>query len=186
MRALRHLPNAISLLRIALVVPAIGFLLDQAYAQALIIVAIAGVSDALDGYLAKHYGWHSALGAILDPLADKVLLVASYIALAYMELLPLWLTVLVLARDLIIVGGTIAYYVLIGRVAMSPSWSSKINTVLQIALVLWVITTQLAQWDAAWITPLVWLVAATSAWSGASYVLVWGRNAMRAVGTHGQ
>jgi len=183
--SLRHLPNIISLLRVALVAPAIWLMLQLRYTEALVIVLVAGLSDALDGYLAKRFGWHSALGALLDPMADKVLLVASYVALAYLHLVPLWLAVLVLARDLVIVIGAAAYYSLIGRIEMAPSISSKINTVAQIVLVLVVIISQLQPWiPPALITVLLWSVAATSVWSGVSYVTVWGRYAVRATTPH--
>ncbi|MEK6748354.1 MAG: CDP-alcohol phosphatidyltransferase family protein [Pseudomonadota bacterium] len=185
MNALRHLPNLISLLRVALVGPALWFLLQLRYAEALATVFVAGASDALDGYLAKRYAWHSRIGAVLDPLADKILLIASYIALAYLQLVPLWLAVLILARDLIIVTGATAYYFLIVRIDMTPSISSKINTVAQIALVLLVIVAQLLPWLAPdVIAYAIWAVAATSVWSGVSYVAVWSRHALRAAARH--
>lgn len=87
----RDIPNIISVFRILLVLPVVWLLLQQQYTMALVLFAIAGVSDALDGFLAKHNGWESRLGTILDPLADKLLLVCSFLTLAWLGLIPFWL-----------------------------------------------------------------------------------------------
>ena len=99
------IPNLISVLRIFLSVPVVWMLLEQRFDIALILFAIAGVSDGLDGFLAKHYGWQSRLGGLLDPMADKILLVSSYVSLALLGLIPVWLMLLVILRDLVIVTG---------------------------------------------------------------------------------
>lgn len=174
----RDIPNLISILRIALVVPVVWALLSGQFGLALLLFAIAGVSDGIDGYLAKHYHWESRLGSILDPLADKLLLVASFAALTWLELLPLWLLLLVLGRDLIIISGGLAYHYWVGKFELVPLWSSKINTVLQIALVLLVMIQQ--QWLPMHTLPVLittWLVVASVIHSGTEYVLVWGRRA---------
>jgi len=145
---------------------------------ALVIFAIAGISDALDGFLAKHYHWESRLGSILDPIADKLLLVASFTTLAWLGLIPIWLLWLVIGRDLVIVLGGVAYHYVVGKFELLPLWSSKINTVMQILLVLLVMLQQL------WITEFQqlvtigkWLVVASVFNSGTEYVLVWGLRA---------
>ena len=85
------IPNIISMLRIILVIPTVMLLLNERYGQALILFAVAGASDGLDGYIAKRYHYVSRLGTILDPLADKLLLVCTYLALGWLGLLPAWL-----------------------------------------------------------------------------------------------
>jgi len=86
---LRHLPNLISMLRILMVPPVAWLIVEQHYALALGLFVVAGVSDGVDGFLAKHYGWTSRLGSILDPLADKLLLSVSFVTLAWLGHLPL-------------------------------------------------------------------------------------------------
>ncbi|MDE2089174.1 MAG: CDP-alcohol phosphatidyltransferase family protein, partial [Gammaproteobacteria bacterium] len=107
----RDLPNLISVLRMLLVLPVVALLMTEHYREALLLFGLAGLSDALDGFLAKRYGWTSRLGAVLDPLADKILLVSSYIALGWLRLLPLWLVAAVIVRDLVIVIGAAVYWI---------------------------------------------------------------------------
>lgn len=179
---LSYLPNLISLARIILVIPVVWALLTGDFAIALILFAVAGFSDALDGFLAKHYHWESRLGSILDPLADKLLLVASFASLTYLALLPQWLLWLVLGRDVLIVTGGLAYHFLLGKFELYPLWSSKINTALQIGLILLVIFQQQGIVDAEhWITIGIWLVVASVINSGSEYILVWGVRAWRIV-----
>lgn len=167
-------------MRIVLVAPILWALLNEQFTVALILFAVAGFSDALDGFLAKHYHWESRLGSILDPLADKVLLIMSFAALAWLGLLPIWLLWLVLARDFMIVAGAIAYHYLIGSYTLLPLWSSKINTALQIALVLLVVLQQqwLPELQGA-VTIGGWLVVASVLNSGTEYIVVWGLQAWR-------
>ena len=175
---LRNLPNFISLLRILLVPPVVFFILQQNYMTALIIFVIAGVSDGIDGWLAKRFNWQSALGAILDPLADKLLLVSSYVCFSWLELLPQWLVVSVILRDVVIVTGGVLYRVYFGKVEMSPSYISKLNTLMQSVL----ITSMLV--SLAWlsinevvITVLIWTVLFTTIASGLMYVISWSTRA---------
>ncbi|MDO8825633.1 CDP-alcohol phosphatidyltransferase family protein [Methylophaga sp.] len=176
----RDIPNLICLFRILLVGPIVWLMLHENFSVALLLVAIAGISDGLDGFLARHFHWQSRLGSIIDPLADKLLLVATFATLTYMQLLPLWLLLLVLGRDILIVCGALAYHLKFGEYELTPLWSSKINTVFQIALVLLVIVQQ--QWlpqAATWSTTLIWLVVASVIISGSEYIVVWGTNAWR-------
>ncbi len=106
---MRHLPNLLTCLRLALVLPVAWLLLRQQYPQALWLFLLAGLSDALDGLLARRFGWTSRLGAWLDPIADKLLLVISYVCLTLNGLVPVWLTAVLLLRDLVIVGGAGAF-----------------------------------------------------------------------------
>jgi len=180
LRPVRHIPNIISILRILLVIPVVMLLLERQYGAALILFAIAGISDGVDGFLAKHFGWQSRLGSILDPLADKLLLVCSFLSLAWLGLIPLALVVAVMLRDLIIVLGAIALHYRYGHFEMQPTRVSKVNTFCQIVLVLAVVFYHGEFAQIPWIVDsLVYIVWATTLISGANYVWIWGRYALR-------
>ena len=180
---LQHLPNLISALRIVLVLPLAWSLLQHDFDIALLLVFIAGVSDALDGFLAKHYGWTSALGSVLDPLADKLLLVVTFLSLGYLALVPAWLVIAVLARDIVIVTGGVAYYVSIGHFDMAPTLVSKLNTLMQLVLVFGIVLAQVFDFPRMWMIEIgLWIVLATTVLSGIDYVWTWGRNAWRVSG----
>ena len=169
------LPNAITLARLCLVPVVVWLVLRQDFAVAFWLFACAGLSDAVDGWIARRRG-PSALGAVLDPVADKALLVSLYVALAAVRVLPDWLAILVVFRDLVIVGGVLALSFLGHAVAIRPLLISKINTALQILLVaLALLQTAYSQafapaFDYALAAVLVWMVAATTTASGAAYV----------------
>src|SRR5271168_2338561 len=118
----------ISVIRMALVVPIAICLARHQLAATLLLFAVAAVSDAADGYLARRFGWQSELGGLLDPIADKLLLVTAFITLGYLGLVPLWLVVAAVARDVIIVSGAAAYRGFIGPLTAHPSIVSKFNT----------------------------------------------------------
>ena len=171
--SLSHLPNIITIARIALVPVMILLLKDQDYAAGLIVFVIAGASDALDGYLAKRLNVQSRLGAILDPVADKLLLVSAYVMLAVLGHIPFWLVLVVVFRDLLIVGGYMLYTSHAGPVKMRPSILSKLNTLMQITLVAVILAQQAAglAWPLAEV--LVYVVLATTVVSGAHYLWSW-------------
>jgi len=176
----RDLPNLITGLRILLVAPLAWALLSGHFAAALTLFVLAGASDGIDGYLARRFGWQSRLGALLDPLADKLLLVATYLALGWLGFLPPSLVALVLGRDLVIVAGAVAYRLRFGRLDLAPSLLSKFNTVLQIALALVAILSTGLGWLPGWSTELlVVAVFASTLLSGLHYVGVWSGRAWR-------
>lgn len=180
---LRSLPNIISALRIVLVGPIAWCLLSERYEEALLLFLIAGISDGIDGYLAKHFSWQTRLGSILDPLADKLLLVTTYLALARLEVVPIWLAVAVVARDVVVVAGAFAFHSLIGRYEMAPSLISKLNTVAQIGLAVAAVASLSVLPLPPWLLHgLILLVFATTLLSGADYVWTWGSRAYRARG----
>lgn len=175
------IPNLITVVRILLVVPIAGALLQQQYGVALVLFFVAGVSDGLDGFLAKQFGWTSRLGAILDPLADKALLLTCYAVLTWVALLPVWLLVMIVARDLIIVMGAVIYNAYVERFEAFPTLISKLNTLLQILLVLLVIVRQINDWFGPfWEALLVYAVSVSVVWSGLDYVITWSRRARNA------
>ena len=145
---------------------------------ALIIFIVASVSDALDGYLAKRYGWSSQLGSFLDPLADKLLLVSVFSSCVIVGIVPLWLLVAVFSRDVIVGIGAAIYHFLIEEFKGAPPFSSKLNTALQaLYLVLVIANQELLQLPEAWMLYLVYCVAGTTVISGIEYVWVWGMKA---------
>ncbi len=177
----RHIPNIISVIRILLVLPIALALAHQLLALSIMLFAVAAISDAADGFLAKRFGWQSELGAALDPIADKLLLVTVFITLSFMNLVPLWLMVAAVARDVIIVSGAAAYRMVIGPLTAHPSLVSKINTLCQAAYILAVVGRAKFSMPPEWIiTWLGALVFATVAVSGIDYVLVYGRRAAAA------
>ncbi len=177
----RDIPNLLTIGRIVLVGPILWLLADERYSQALLIFAVAGISDGLDGYLAKRNGWETRLGSFLDPVADKLLLVGCYVVLGWVGLLPLWLVLLVLGRDVVIVSGALAFHFLVGRFDAEPTLISKINTFAQIVLVLAVIAHQLlSAVPGSVIEALTFAVVITTLASGIGYVAAWGQRARRA------
>ncbi len=138
----------------------------------------AAVSDVADGFLAKRFGWQSALGGILDPVADKLLLATTLVVLAVLRLIPLWLMVAALARDIVIVLGAIAYRLYVGPVQAHPAGVSKLNTLCQAAFVFGVIGREQFSIPPAWLVVLLGaLTFMTVMISGIDYVLRYGRSA---------
>ena len=173
------LPNLISALRILLILPIIVLLVREQFVLALVLFVIAGASDVVDGYLARRYGWSSWLGSWLDPVADKSMQVSVYISLAWLELIPVWLVVAVIARDLIIVTGGLVYYFWIEKVEAEPSWASKINTAIQMLLVVVVLFDQgIVQLPDGWIDILVYVVLGSILLSGAGSIKTRGKRAL--------
>jgi cardiolipin synthase len=181
----RDIPNALTMLRMALAVPSALLLLEDRFNAALLIFLVAGLSDGLDGYLAKRFGWRSRLGSILDPLADKILLVTNYVVLGWLGWIPTWLVMAVIGRDLIVVSGAVTYHVWVGRYEMAPSIASKINTTMQIVLAVVVVASLALLSVPEWLMDgLIYTVLATTVWSGVDYVWTWGLQAYRARDRH--
>jgi cardiolipin synthase (CMP-forming) len=134
---LKYLPNAFSLARLILIVPFLMYLHTAHYSIALYIFIFAGISDGLDGWLARCFNWQSRFGSFIDPLADKLLIASSFISLALLAQLPWWLVSLVFFRDLTISLGVMAWQRFIPqRLDFKPTWLSKINTCLQLTLII--------------------------------------------------
>jgi len=132
----RHLPNVICLIRIALIWPIAAALNAGEQLAALSLFIAAAVSDGLDGYLAKRFDWTSELGKVLDPLADKLLLVTVFIESAWLGLIPWWLSAAVVARDVMIGLGALVYRLWFGPLHGRPTALSKINTAVQLLYVM--------------------------------------------------
>ncbi len=178
MKVLRQLPNLICLGRIALLWPILAALAVHDYGWAAVCFAIAGVSDLLDGGLAKRFGWTSELGKWLDPIADKCLLVTVFVVAAWAGLVPRWLTAVVVARDVMIALGALTYLAWLGPLEGRPTMASKLNTLVQLAYLLGVL-----MYKAIGFPPVVllllgaWVTLATSVLSGLGYVIEYSRRA---------
>lgn len=165
-------------MRILLIAPIIWLIWKEAYYEALILVIIAGVSDGVDGFLARYFHWQTPSGAILDPLADKILLVSLFIVFGLKELIPIWLVVIVILRDIIILTGATAYHFVTKKLEMRPILVSKVNTFLQIGLIV-LVSLQLAQFAIpSWFQDaMIVLVAVSTLLSGISYMFLWSKYA---------
>lgn len=140
------IPNLITIGRILLVPLTIWLLLTGAHSFALAAFFLAGISDAVDGYLARRLKQTTELGSYLDPLADKALLVSIYVVLSFMNVLPAWLAILVVTRDILIVGAVLLAWVMDSPLEMKPLFISKANTLVQIVfagMTLWVLASGL-------------------------------------------
>jgi len=176
--SLNWLPNAISLLRIALVAPILMMILEGSFGWALALFWLAGFSDGVDGYLAKRFDWHTRLGALLDPVADKLLVAGTFMTLAYTQHIPVWLAAIVILRDVIIVTGATAYNFIVGPVQGEPTRISKLNTALQLLFLLFVLSRAGFGWpDEIAITVLGASILVTVVISGIDYVWSWSRRA---------
>ena len=171
-----NLPNIISLGRLLSAPVVIYLILNDFMTAAFWLFIAAGISDGVDGYLAKILGQSSALGAYLDPIADKVLLVGVYLTLGQDGHLPTWLVIMVVFRDLIIVGGIILLHISNSGIRMRPLLISKVNTAAQIALIALVLVELGSKIDlGGFLDVLIYVVGATTIASGASYINNWGR-----------
>lgn len=133
------IPNFITIARLIVVPVIVWLMIGDRFVEATVLFVLAGASDAADGFIAKRFGATSELGAYLDPIADKALLVSVFVTLGFKGLLPPWLIVLAVSRDLFIIGGMLLAYVLSNPMPVRPLWVSKANTVAQILLVAFVL-----------------------------------------------
>ncbi len=177
---LKYLPNAITIARILAMIPLVWLMLEMQYEYAFYLAIAAGFSDMLDGFLAKTFGWEGWLGGVLDPLADKFMMLCCFLVFAVQGLIPNWLLILVLARDVVIVLGATFYHFTIVKVKMAkPSMLSKINTALQILLIVVVLSHQsIYQFKPLIIEYLIYLVTLFTVASGLHYVYYWGGKAI--------
>ncbi len=174
-------PNLITLGRLLCVPLAIWLVLAGEMAAAFWIFVAAGLSDAIDGFLARRFDQRSRLGALLDPAADKALLVSMYLTLGISNHLPTWLVILVVFRDVLIIGGFLMVAALSHPMRWEPLAVSKLNTALQIALVAVVLARLgLGIRDFGAVPVLIYGVGSTTVISGAGYLVRWARALARA------
>jgi cardiolipin synthase len=171
------LPNLITLARLLSVPIIVWLVLTDALTAALMVFALAGLSDAADGFIAKRFDQESMLGAMLDPIADKAMLVSLFVTLGLAHHLPAWIVILVVFRDAMIVGGFLFWTALGQHIRADPLIISKVNTAAQIGLIL-VTLGKLAfsLEDYSLGQALTYIVGATTLLSGAAYLVRWARS----------
>jgi len=173
-----NLPNLITLARLISVPVAVWMIVEGFFLYAFWLFVAAGISDALDGFIAKRFNAQSQFGSFLDPLADKALLVSVYVALGHDGHVEPWLVILVVSRDVMIIGGVVLMWMLTDSYRVVPSVISKFNTVAQILLAAMVLAKLGMAFDDLGVTVVMtYLVAATTLLSGAGYLVAWVRRA---------
>lgn len=164
------LANRLTILRI-LMTPAIAILLLYKHMEAAtVLFVLAGITDGLDGFVARNRGQRTALGMVLDPLADKLLLMSAVITLTILKELPRWFTIILVSRDLMLIGGSVILYMFVGKMAMPPSWLGKFTTVFQITTVLLAMLDNFTPMLRSAVMPVAFLTTALTIGSGLDYV----------------
>jgi len=183
------IPNIITVVRIVLVFPTAWLLWRAQYVEAFVLMAIAGASDAVDGWLARRWNAISWFGSAMDPVADKLLVAAMFVVFTLQAHLPLWLVLVVIGRDLCIVGGATVYRLLFGTIEFAPTLVSKANTAAQISVLLMLLIELCAFGRVSELVGLLvdpwsfYLLAALAIISGLDYVITWSRRAARVART---
>jgi cardiolipin synthase len=174
---MRNLPNLISLMRLLLVPLTVWLILSNAYGWAFLTFLVAGISDGVDGYLARRFDWRTRLGAYLDPLADKALVVSVFVTLGLLKLIPAWLVITVVSRDVLIIGAVLLSRMMDHPMRVRPLMISKVNTVVQIAYLVAVLGVATAGEPLNLFVDYASIpVALLTALSGAAYLKAWLRH----------
>lgn len=169
-----NIPNSLTLARIILVPLVVWLIISHEMLPALILFLLAGFSDAADGFIAKRYGWHTELGAYLDPIADKALLVSIYVTLGFAGRLPVWLVIAVVSRDILIVGAVLLSWMMSRPMAVHPLLVSKANTLAQIVLAALVLAELgLGLGVQTLVSVCIWLTGGLTIVSAAVYFWAW-------------
>lgn len=165
-----NIPNSLTTLRILLIPVFVGFLIYEEYNYALAVLLLAGLTDGLDGTIARVANQRTSLGAYLDPLADKLLLTSGFITLAALHLVPLWITILVVSRDLILMTGALLIRLTESHVDISPTLLGKGTTLFQLAYIIVVVVLASHDMDPRLIQPLLYLMVGSTVLSGLHYL----------------
>ena len=164
------LANWLTLLRILLIPVFVSLLVYRQRGPALAVFLAAAVTDLLDGYVARRRGSQSRLGAFLDPLADKLLLMASFVTLTWLKALPFWIAAVVISRDLILAIGALAIYIVGARLTPRPTWAGKLATFFQVVTVFLGVVTPFYGWPAGF-KGVIWLASTFTIVSGLQYIV---------------
>lgn len=164
------LANGLTVLRILLIPVFVSLLVYRRPGVALVVFALAASTDLLDGYVARRSGSQSRLGAFLDPIADKLLLTASFVTLTYLKALPFWITAVVITRDVILVVGALLILMVGGRIYPRPTWAGKTATLFQVLTVLGGLLTRYVPAPFT-LRAIVWLAAIFTVMSGLQYIV---------------
>ena len=172
---LRHIPNAITIARLVLVLPIAFSIMEEDYLVAFVLFAVSGFSDGLDGFIARRYNWVSAFGRLIDPLADKIMMIVTTLTLGLLEHFPLMLMLLIIVKDLAVLGGVFSYTTMAGFPQIKPTWLGKVTTAAQVILLVAVLLelTSSGLFSQAFFTVLFWVVAIMTSLDGASYLWIW-------------
>lgn len=165
-----NVPNSLTMLRILLIPVYVGLLNYEQFDYALATLFIAGVTDALDGIIARVANQRTRLGEVLDPLADKLMLTTGFITLSVMHLVPLWLTILVASRDLMLMLGAAVAHFTQTQVDISPTVLGKVTTLVQLATLIAVVFFASRRLDLASLDPLIYLMGGVTLMSGLHYL----------------
>ncbi|NIS60010.1 MAG: CDP-diacylglycerol--glycerol-3-phosphate 3-phosphatidyltransferase [Proteobacteria bacterium] len=166
------LPNALTLIRILLIPLFVIFLISKSFQNALITFVIAGITDGLDGFIARIWNQRTDLGSYMDPIADKLLLASAFVTLAILRIIPSWLTVIIMSRDVLIALGFWVLTMTDHKPTVKPRYTSKITTVFQILTVIWALLSVL-QWRVAFLFPsFIRLTAFLTILSGVHYIYI--------------
>ena len=175
MKGLKNIPNAITIARLILVLPIAFSIVEEAYSLALVFFALSGLSDGLDGFLARRFGWVSTFGRLIDPLADKLMMITTAVVLGSLDHFPFMLVILIVIKDLAILGGVFSYTSLAGFPKIQPNLFGKLTTAAQIILILLV----LLNLSLGGFLPLgllhlwFWVVAVMTVFDGIFYLWLW-------------
>jgi cardiolipin synthase (CMP-forming) len=165
-----NLPNSLTILRILLIPVYVGFLVYEDYGPALLVLLLAGITDAIDGPIARRMNQRTEIGRILDPLADKLLLTSGFVSLAIFHLVPSWVVIIVVSRDVMLLLGTAVAHVTETRINITPTVLGKGTTLLQITYLLLVLFTTWRGSDAMALTPLLAGMVGFTILSGLHYL----------------
>lgn len=160
-----NIPNILTVIRILLTPLFVIFLIKDLLSSALLVFSIAAISDGLDGFMAKYFKQYSLLGAYLDPIADKLLLTSAFIGLAVLKIVPAWLTVIVLSRDILIVTGIVVFSISNIPVEIKPSLVSKCTTVAQGSTIFFALlytqihSAHIIKWLLLWTTAVLTIIS---------------------------
>jgi cardiolipin synthase (CMP-forming) len=165
-----NLPNLLTIIRILLTPLFVIVLLKDLFGPALLIFSIAGISDGLDGFIARYFNQRTTLGAYLDPIADKLLLMSAFVSLAILKIVPSWVTVIVISRDVLIVMGIAIFTLTEKKYKIKPSFISKITTVAQITTVILALVNLHVVGYSVLMGTLFWVTAGLTIVSGLHYI----------------
>ncbi len=171
----RFTPNAITVARLVLVLPTAFCMVEAMYLASFVLFTLSGLSDGLDGFLARRFGWETTFGKLIDPLADKLMMITAVLTLGLLGHFPLMLMILIIVKDLAILGGVFAYTTLAGFPKIQPTWLGKVTTASQIVLLMAVLL-NLGYPDVlpgVFFVIWLWLVVAMTAFDGMSYLWIW-------------
>ena len=167
-----NIPNALTILRILSIPVFVIFLLYGHLFMALLVFIGAGITDGLDGLIARVFRQRTTIGAYLDPIADKLMLTTAFVVLAVLSIIPSWLTVIVIARDVIILLGILMLFLTSHKVEIKPIFIGKASTVLQLATIAWALVTPFSMVMKSVFPAIIWVTAGLTALSGLMYIYI--------------